>query len=279
MYEFDRSTPVTVVLRAQGGTVDITAEERDTIQVEVQALGGGDNATEAADRTRVELEDDTLVIQASGGDYWSWRRTPKLRIVARVPIGSSLAGKSAAAHVRLAGAYTVVQLNVASAEVEVAEATGDVSLEAASGRLSVGRVGGSLRIKSSSGELRVGDVTGDVSAETASGRIRLGGVDGSVRAKSASGDIEVGRLRSGQANLRTASGDVEVGVASGSAVWMDLDTASGKSITDLTSHGDVPPADGAVQLELRVRTASGDIRIHRAAAERKAAAGDAQAAV
>jgi DUF4097 and DUF4098 domain-containing protein YvlB len=272
MYEFDRSTPVTVVLRAQGGVVDITAEERDTIEVDVQPMSGGDTALESVQQTRVELEDDTLVVQAPGGDYWTWRRTPKLRITIKVPAGSALAGKSAAADVRAAGVYSTIQLNVASADVEVGEALGDVSLEAASGDLAVRRAGGSMRLKSASGHLRVGDVTGDVSAETASGNIRLGAIGGSLRAGSASGDIEIGQLRQGQTLVKTASGDVKVGVAAGSAVWMDLNTASGKTITDLTAQGDVPPTDGPVELELQVRTASGNIRVHRAAGGMKAVA-------
>jgi hypothetical protein len=272
MYEFDRAQPVTVVLRAQGGSVDIVAEERATIEVDVQPFDGGDAALEAAQRTRVVLEGDTLLIQAPGGDHWSWRRTPKLRITAKVPAGSALAAKSAAAAVTLAGVYSTVQVNVASAEVNLVEATGDVALDAASGDLSVGRVGGSLRIKSASGALRIGDVTGDVSAETASGHIRMASAGGSVRAGSASGDIEIGQLSRGRATVKTASGDVQVGVASGSALWMDLDTASGKSVTDLTAHGEVPPSDGPVELELRVRTASGNIRIHRAAGELRKAA-------
>ncbi len=264
MYEFDRSTPVTVVLRAQGGVVDITAEERSTIEVDVQPMSGGDAAHESVQQTRVELEDDTLVVQAPGGDYWTWRRTPKLRFTIKVPAGSALAGKSAAADVRAAGTYSTIQLNVASADVEVGEALGDVALEAASGDLTIRRVGGSMRIKSASGDLRVGDVTGDVSAETASGDIRLGALGGSLRAGSASGDIEVGQLRQGQTMIKSASGDVKVGIAAGSAVWMDLNTASGKSVTDLTAQGEAPPADGSVKLELQVRTASGDIRVHRA---------------
>jgi DUF4097 and DUF4098 domain-containing protein YvlB len=272
MYEFDRSTPVTVVLRTHGGSVEIVAEERADIQVDVQPMSGNDAAAEAARDTRVVLEEDTLLIQVPGSEFWSWRRTPKLHITARVPAGSSLAGKTASAGVRASGVYSDVQFDVASGDVDLAEATGDVALEAASGRLAVQRVGGSLRAKTASGGLRIGDVTGDVSAETASGHIRLGGIGGSLRAITASGDIEVAALHQGQATIRTASGDVRVGVAAGSAVWMDLSTASGKSITDLAAQGDVPPSDGPVELELRVRTASGDIRVHRAAPDRKAAA-------
>ncbi|MFI6072589.1 DUF4097 family beta strand repeat-containing protein [Actinoplanes sp. NPDC051343] len=264
MYEFDRATPVTVALRAHGGHVEITAEERSTVEVQVTPLNTSDNSREAAEKTIVVLEDDTLLVQVPGAEYWSWRRSPKLAITIRVPAGSALAGKSSSADVRAQGIYSVVQLNVASADVQVDEVTGDALLDAASGDLSIARVGGGLRIKSSSGTLRVGDVIGDVSAETASGDIHLHSGDASVKAKTASGDIEVGLLRQGRAQLGTASGDVSVGIAAGTGIWLDLDTASGKSTSDLTNLGDVPPTDKPTSLELRVRTASGDIHVHRA---------------
>jgi Putative adhesin len=270
MYEFDRSEPVTVVLRAHGGSVDVTAEERDTVVVEVHPAGG--TTAEVAQRTTVTLDDDVLVIQAPGGDHWAWRRNPKLQITVRVPAGSSLSGKSVAAGVRLAGGFAVVQLTAGSADVQLEEAAGDVSLETSSGHLTVGRVGGSLRLKTGSGNLHADDVSGDVNALTASGRIRLGDIGGSARVRTASGGIVIDRLHRGQADVRTASGDIQVGIAPGAAVWMDLDTSSGKSVTDLTAHGDVRPPDGPVRLELQVRTASGNIRIHRAGADHKAAA-------
>jgi hypothetical protein len=271
MYEFDRSTPVTIALRAQSGVVEVTAEERDTIQVEVTALADNESAHEAARTTRVVLEDDTLLIQTPGSEYWRWRRSPKLRIVVKAPAGSALAGKSSSADIRAAGIYSMVQLDVASADIDLDEVTGDADLDTASGDLSVARVGGALRAKSASGRLRIGDVTGDVNAETASGDIAIRSGGGSMRAVTASGDIEVGSLREGQAKLRTASGDVEVGVAAGTGVWLDLDTASGKSVTDLAMQGQTAPTTGAAALELRVRTASGDILVRRAPAERRAA--------
>jgi DUF4097 and DUF4098 domain-containing protein YvlB len=272
MYEFDRSDPVTVVLRAHSGSVDVVAEERGTVEVDVQPHDGSDAGLEAVRNTRVELADDTLLVQANGTDNLIWRRRPRLRITIRVPAGSALAGKSASADVRAAGLYSTVRLNVASAAVTVSEATGDVQLEAASGDLAVSRVGGVLRAKVSSGALNIGDVIGDVIAETASGPIRVGSCGGSLRAKTASGAIEIGMLRQGEAVIGTASGDVQVGVAAGSAVWMDLSSASGRSTSDLTARGETPPTDGPVELQLRVRTASGDIRVHRAAGDAKAVA-------
>jgi DUF4097 and DUF4098 domain-containing protein YvlB len=271
MYEFQHAAPVTIALRAHSGSVEISAEPRDTIEVEVVPVDDNEAAREAASNTRVILEDETLLVQVPGSEYWHWRRTPKLRITVKVPAGSALAGKSASADVHAAGVYSLVQLDAASAAVRIEEITGDAQMVAASGDLTVGRVGGALRIRSSSGRIQIGDVTGDVSAETASGGIAMRSGGGSLGAKSASGSIEVGMLRQGQARISTSSGDVQVGVAPGTGVWLDLNTASGRSTSDLARKGETPPADESASLELRVRTASGDIHVHRAAADLRAA--------
>src|SRR3954470_13082648 len=249
MYEFEHPTPVTIALRAHRGSVEILAEPRDTVEVEVVPIDDSDAAREAASTTRVVLEGDTLLVQVPGADYWHWRRTPRLRITVKAPAGSALAGKSASADVHAAGVYSVVQLDVASADVAVEEITGDAQLEAASGDLTVGRVGGALRIRTASGGIHIGDVTGDVSAETASGGIAMRSGGGSLRAKSASGSIRVGMLRQGQARIGTASGDVQVGVAPGTGVWLDLNTASGRSTSDLAMKGETRPAGEAAGLE------------------------------
>jgi DUF4097 and DUF4098 domain-containing protein YvlB len=263
MPEFDRSTPVTVSLRTQRGTVDIAAEERDTITVDVRPLDNSETSREGADNTRVALEGDTLVVHAPEGSAWQLRRSPKLAITIRVPAGSSIQGKSASADIRATGRYAVARLDLASADVKVEEVTGDAHLTAASGDLTVGRVGGGLLLKSASGDLEVGDVTGDVSIETASGDIAIRSVGGSLRAGSASGDVEIGRVSRGQTQIKTASGDVKVGVAAGTGVWLDVNTASGDTKNDLTMEG-AAPAEGRAALELRIRTASGDIHISRA---------------
>ncbi len=265
MYEFDRSTPVTVSLRLHHGTAEVVAENRPDAQVEIIAEHG------SADDFTVALEGDTLVVHAPE-TTWNWRRSPKVRVLVRVPLDSTLAVKSAAADIRATGRWASSQANVASADVSVDEVTGDASLKAASGELTVNRVGGSLRIGSSSGDLRVGDVSGDVRADTASGDIVIHRVGGSLQAETASGDVEVGVVSRGKTRVRTASGDVSVGVAAGAGVWLDLNTASGATSSDLAMGGTAPQGGQEVTLELRVRTASGDIDVHRAMGDLRAAA-------
>ena len=268
MYVFDRSTPVTVSLRLHRGTAEVVAEERPDAQVEINAEDGGD----AADRFVVALEGDTLVVHAPEST-WNWRRNPQVRVRIRVPLDSALAVKSASADVRAIGRWSTGQADVASADVSVDEVTGDALLKAASGDVTINRVGGSLRISSSSGDLRVGDVSHDVKADTASGGITIRRVDGSLQADTASGDIEVGTVSRGRTRLSTASGDVSVGVAAGTGVWLDLDTASGSTSSDLAMGGGAAPGGtGVATLELRVRTASGNIDVHRAVGDLRAAA-------
>ena len=267
MKEFDRSTPVTVSLRLQRGTADLVAEDRPNAQVELTAAEGA----EATDRFTVALEGDTLVVHAPEST-WNWRRTPEVHVLIRVPLDSALAAKSAAADIRASGRWSTAQADVASADVHVEDVSGDAHMKAASGDLTVNRVGGSLRITSSSGGLRVGDVTGDVKADTASGGIVISRVGGSLQAGTASGDVEIGVISRGKTRLTTASGDVSVGVAAGTGVWLDLNTASGSTTSDLAMGVAGPAGTREATLELRVRTASGDIDVHRAMGDLHAAA-------
>lgn len=265
MPEFDRSAPVTVAVNLHRGLVDITAEERVSVLAEVHPMDGSEAATQAAADALVSLDGDTLVVRGPEPAGWSFRRQGKLRVTVRVPLDSSLAIKTASADVRATGRYRTAQIDVASGDVRLDDVTGDASIDAASGDLTVGRIGGSLRIHSASGDLEVGDVTGDVNADAASGDIKFGSIGHSSKVSTASGDIEIGALSSGEARVRSASGDITVGVRSGTGVWLDVSTASGKTRNDLTMGTTEPATEQRATLELRIRSASGDISIRRAA--------------
>ncbi|MEV7628176.1 DUF4097 family beta strand repeat-containing protein [Actinoplanes sp. NPDC089786] len=266
MPEFDRSTPVTVALKVPSGRVDITAEDRLTVVADVQPMDGSEASRQAAENTQVTLDGDTLIIRAPEQHGWGFRRTGKLRVTVRVPPDSSLACDLASADLTATGRYGTAQVKLASGDLRLGDVTADAVLESSSGDLTVGQVGGSLRINTASGDQRAGDVIGDVKAEAASGDIQIHGVGGSATVKVASGDIKVGLLRAGEARLSAASGDVRVGVLAGTGVWLDVSTAAGRTRNELAMGADAPGATAAstgAQLELRIRTASGDIDIRR----------------
>jgi DUF4097 and DUF4098 domain-containing protein YvlB len=276
MQTFEHVGPVTIALRAHRGRVDITAADDAAVQVGVAPLDGSAAAAEAARDTHVTLEGDTLVVDAPTSSGWHWRRTPSLAITVRVPTGSSIAATVASADLRAIGRYATVRVKAASGDAWIDEVTGPAQMESASGDLTVGRVGGALRIGSASGAVRVGDVSGDVAAKGASGDMTIRAVGGSLSVDTASGDVEVGVVRCGQTGIRSASGDVEVGVAAGTRVWLDVSTATGSTVNDLTMGAPAAVGlgggNGEAALRLRIRTASGDIRIRRVLGDLPAAA-------
>jgi DUF4097 and DUF4098 domain-containing protein YvlB len=139
--------------------------------------------------------------------------------------------------------------------VQVRTASGDARIGSVSGRTTVGTASGDLRIGAAEGGLEVRTASGDVEAESTAGAVSL---------STASGDVRLGAMGAGQLKLKTVSGDVEIGVIPGLRVWLDLSSVSGRMESQL--DGDGPAGDGPAQLDLSMRSVSGDLRIRRAAA-------------
>jgi hypothetical protein len=264
MYEFDCPTPIALSLRIAGGEADIIAEDRPTAVVEVDPADGSDASRDAAGRTRVEMQDGTLVIDAPEWTGWQFRRGPRVRVTVRLPHDGDLQVKVAAADVRAAGRYASATLNSGSGDLSVQHVSGAASVNTASGDARVERVDGELRVNTASGDLSVGQVGGEFRAHSASGDIEVGRATGSVRVTTASGDVLAGTVSTGTVQINAVSGDVSVGVAPGIGVWLDLSSVSGDTRSDLAMpDGDADPA--AATLTLQVRTVSGDIDVHRSA--------------
>ena len=242
MPEFDRSTPVTVALKAARAARS-TSPPRNAAPslVEVVPLDGSDASRQAAAGTSVALEGDTLSIRAPESSGWQL-----------APLAEALRHRAGAAGqldrrrrprrptCGPSAGYAEAQVSLASGDAYVEDVTGDANLEAGQ-RRSDGRPGrrGAADRSSSSGDLEVGDVTGDVSAESAQRRHRPCAArrrrSGPRPRPATSRSAWSGRARPG---VRSASGDVKVGVAAGTGVWLDVNTASGSTRNELTMGGD-----------------------------------------
>ncbi|MPZ25185.1 MAG: DUF4097 family beta strand repeat protein [Micromonosporaceae bacterium] len=266
MPEFPTPGPITVDIRLAGGSVDLHAEPRDTAVAEVAPYDDSDASREAADRTRVELSGDTLVIAAPDVSGWLLRRTPRLRVSVRVPTGSSVRLKAASADITCHGEWTDIKLSTASGDAYVEGVTGDLTVNAASGDVRAVRVGGRLTVKTASGDVSAQEVVGSVDIKSASGDVQIEAARGDLSSTTASGNVTVGSSRQGTVKTNTVAGDVSVGVVSGTGVWLDLNTLSGKTHSDLTfTDGDSAGSGRGTgpDLTVQVRTVSGNIDIHR----------------
>lgn len=261
MPEFPSSGPVSATVRIGAGTVTVSADERTSAVVEVSPADDSEASRSAAANTRVEFDAGKLRVEAPDNSGGWLRRGGRIRVRLALPAGSQLNLHSGSADVRLDGALASSQVKTGSGDTQIGSLSGDLTVNTGSGDIVADEIGGSLSVHTGSGDIKAHSIGGAVTVDTSSGDIRISAAGSVVSAKSASGDVQIGSVRGDKLIVHTASGDVSVGVPAGTRVWLDLSTASGSTRSDLNMSA-APPAEGAT-LNLTVRTASGDINVHR----------------
>jgi len=170
----------------------------------------------------------------------------------------------------------------------IAERIGsEVRAHTGSGSISVMRAGGSVHANTGSGKIEASDVNGEVEASTGSGNITVVHATGKVRAHAASGHVKVeqavadldvhsssggvdveGAPKSAHWDLETASGTVRVLLPHGTGFELDAHAGSGTvstthqvAVSGTLHRGELRGVSGNADNHLRIRTASGSIRI------------------
>jgi DUF4097 and DUF4098 domain-containing protein YvlB len=142
--------------------------------------------------------------------------------------------------------------------------TADLAFTTASGDLTAGAVAGALTTKSASGDVGVRSVDGTGTVNTVSGDVRIGATSAPVGVNTVSGDVDLESV-GGPCRVSCVSGDVHVATRPGLALWIDAQSVSGSVTSDL-DVADAPAGENGEQVDLRIRTVSGDVRISRSGA-------------
>jgi DUF4097 and DUF4098 domain-containing protein YvlB len=135
-------------------------------------------------------------------------------------------------------------------------------------------------VQTASGDVSLQQARGDVSIQAVSGDVWIKDARQSVHVNTVSGDQRVDAVVAGSVEAQAVSGDVSIGVRRGSRVYVDANTISGSTSSELNLT-DAPADDEAggnvaedgPMVEVRAKTVSGDISIVRAAAPTPAPAG------
>ena len=282
MPTFDTPGPISVTINLGAGDARIRASDRSDTVVQVRPTdSASDDDVRAADETRVEYADGSLLVKAPR----LWRRfSPfseggSVDVAIELPAGSRLQGDTAMAALRCEGrlgdcrfktaagdlqfAQTgELNLSTAAGDIRVDRAAGRTDITTASGEVRVREIDGSAVIKNSNGDIWIGEVTGDLRSSAANGDITVGQAHATATAKTANGNVRIGEVTRGSVLLETAFGDVEIGIREGTAARLDVRTHYGAVRNDMdASEGPGPSGETA---EVRARTGFGDILIHRA---------------
>jgi DUF4097 and DUF4098 domain-containing protein YvlB len=267
-WEFPGSDPIDAAVDLPSGRITLDAAPVPATTVHVTPSRSSRNAEKMIDEVRVTFDGGRLEV-AGPRRPGLFRGHAAFDVTITLPEGSHCRARTASADINCKGDLAELDAHTASGDVTADGVTGHLKAETASGDVRLGETG-SAEIRTASGDVRLTRAHGDISVRTASGDVNISGAAGSVTAMTASGDFRLASVARGSTQVSTASGDMAIGVASGASVYLDLASVTGSVTSQLDETG---PSDD-VALELRCRTASGDIRITRATVAEPAPARD-----
>jgi hypothetical protein len=287
MPRFDTPEPISVTVELGVGDIRIVASDRTDTIVEVRPSDDAKKSdVGAAQQARVEYDSGRLLVKAPKG----WKRyTPRgggesIAVQIDLPAGSHVQAGAGVVAFHATGRLGECHVRTGVGEIHVDQAGGPVDLKTGFGDITIGQADGDARITTGSGGVRVGtiegtgvvknangdtwidEVMGDLRVNAANGKIVVDRAHAAVAARTANGDIRIGEVRRGAVLAETALGKVDVGICEGVTAWLDLHTSFGNVHSDLDAAKS--PDAGADAVEVRARSAFGDITIRHAATPR-----------
>jgi putative adhesin len=284
------ATPGAVRLNLEipSGVIEVESSKTAETHVALEALSNDDAVRDLVEKSRVELlrrgdgYEVVVEVPMRSGLWISFSRGPDIRfggpdIRLRItcPSGAELDVRTKSANLEARGGFGPVEVKTASGDVNVQEVAGDARVKTASGDIRFEKVDGRLDVNSAAGDLHVGAVTRETQIQLVSGDVFIGEAGASVGANTVSGDHRIEAVLQGRVDLRAISGDISVGIPRGTRLFVDANTVSGSTSSEVELD-DAPAqesaAPGAPLVEVFAKTVSGDIRIERASARPRATA-------
>jgi DUF4097 and DUF4098 domain-containing protein YvlB len=267
---FEVSGPVELDLRVAAGEIEIDPSLEGRVEIELTAYD--DETQRAVDTARIELQENRdrprvlvdVPLRRSGFSLGLVFGRSGVTCRVRCPEGSVIHVRSKSADLHARGTIGALSVQTASGDVDVDRVLGDLNVKSASGEVEAREIEGGASIQTASGDVQLGVVRGPVSIAAVSGDVSIGAAYDNVSTNTVSGDQEHGAVMSGRVSAQSVSGDVSIGVRRGSRVFLDCNTVSGDTSSELALTSDAPAGDGPL-VEIKAKTVSGDIAITRAA--------------
>jgi hypothetical protein len=220
--------PVRLRINIPAGDVEVETAQTTETTVELDVRGHHADDVEREVRIDARARGDGHEVTVDADDLPGLFRNVKYGVRVTAPHGADLESNVASADVRGRGRYGAVDVNTAS---------GDVQLE---------------RVDSAE-------------VNSASGDVQIDAAGGPVEVNTASGDVQLGSVAQGEVEVNSASGDIEVGIAKGSRLFVDAQSLSGETSSELELESGSPvETDEGPLVELRAVSMSGDIAVRRA---------------
>jgi putative adhesin len=277
-FDFDTPGPVRLDLELPFGRIEVDTDDEAT-QTHVDVDGSGGDVQELIDTAVVDARprgaghEVRVEVRRRSGFFISFGHGPDLRLRVTCPSGTDLVARTKSADVRGRGRLGSAEVKTASGDVSLDTVTGDVRIKTASGDVGLSDGHGVAHVQTASGDVSVQQARADVTVQAVSGDVWIKDARQSAHVNSVSGDQRIDAVLEGSVEAQSVSGDILIGVRRGSRVYVDANTISGSTSseldltdapTDAEAGGD--GADDGPMVEVRAKTVSGDISLVRAAA-------------
>ena len=277
-WDFDTPGPVRLDLELPFGRVDVDTDETTT-QTHVDLEGSGGDVQDLIDTATVDARprgaghEVRVEVRRRGGFFISLGKGPDLRLRVTAPAGADVVVRTKSADIRGRGRLGSAEVKTASGDVSLDTVTGDVHVKTASGDFALSEAHGITQVQTASGDVSLQQARGDVTVQAVSGDVWVKDARQSVHVNTVSGDQRIDAVVEGSVETQAVSGDILIGVRRGSRVYVDANTISGATNSELTLAD--APSDDAVDgsaedegpmVEVRAKTVSGDVSLVRAAA-------------
>lgn len=258
---FDTPGPVSLVFEVSGGDVVVRATDTTTTFVEITGIDASRPPRVSCDPLPDGSHRVTVEYRPRKTWAFSFGRGPTVEVT--VPTASTIEGSSGSSDLEILGTVRAIGVRTGSGDIHFDDVLGDARIASGSGDVAGRSVAGHLMSKGASGDLTIDAVGAGATVRSASGDVAIRRLDGSSTIVAGSGDVALRDVGPGDANVRAISGDVNVAVRRGLGVFLDVSSTSGDVHSALEPAGREVPRDRP-DLELTVRTVSGDVEIRRA---------------
>ncbi|GIF06936.1 DUF4097 family beta strand repeat-containing protein [Actinoplanes siamensis] len=278
MPKFDTPASIFVNIEFGVGNVRIAASDRTDTVVDVRPTNESDESdVRAAADLRVEYANGRLDITGPKRLLDFSKKSRSADVTIELPTDSRLDLHLVAGEVRTTGRLGEckvkttgnvqleqtgpLRLHTGAGNITADSVRGDADISTGTGKVQVGDVDGAVQVRNSNGDTTVDAATGEVRVRNANGDIEIERLGAGADVKTSNGGIRLGELVHGSVTLGTATGDLDIGIAAGTAAWLEVTTGYGH-VRNLLEQGGEPAATEQ-SVEVRGRTAFGDITIHR----------------
>jgi Putative adhesin len=275
-WNFDTPGSVRLDLELPFGRIEVdTDESATTTQVDLEGSGDVQDLIDTAvveSRARGAGHEVRVEVRRRSGFFISFGHGPDLRLRVTCPAGADLVARTKSADVRGRGRLGSAEVKTASGDISLDTVTGDVRVKTASGDFALTEAHGTTHVQTASGDVALQQLRDDVTVQAVSGDVWIKDARQSAHVNTVSGDQRLDAVMAGAVEAHAVSGDILIGVRRGSRVFVDANTISGSTSSEL-DLSDAPAddtedsgSDDGPLIEIRAKTVSGDIAIARAAA-------------